>query len=66
MKGLLPEGPALVYSGVGLATGASERPEDQRKNADRSVLTGGVPRPQAAAARAYPFWNPVDYGPPAP
>lgn len=65
-KGLLPEGPALVYSGVGLATGASERPESDRRNSERSVLTGGVVRPQAAAASAYPFWNPVDYGPPAP
>lgn len=59
--GALAEGPALVYSLVATPRAVLERPPDQRRGSDRTVLVGGVCREQRARREAYPSWNPVPY-----
>lgn len=59
------EAPAVVYSIVGIPADAAARDEEDRSRTDRSVLVGGVSRYAVADAAAYPYWNPVPYGPPS-
>lgn len=61
--GLLPEAPAIVFSAVAIPDEALARPPSERRGPDRTVVVGGVPRVTASRRNAYPFWNPVPYGP---
>jgi hypothetical protein len=62
----LGEGPAILYSAVATSEEVMARPEARRLATDRTVLEGAVTRTLVARRNAYPWWNPVLYGPPGP